>query len=185
MDRLNPETSLLLVVDVQERLLAAMSEGARSRLLANAEVLLEAARLLGVKVVATEQYPKGLGHTAAPLAAKLGALGVTPISKLDFDAMGEPHVARAVHQAEARSVVLVGMEAHVCIFQTARELARRGYVTHVVADAVASRTEDNRDAGLRLCERAGAVVTVTETVVFDWLRRAGSDSFKQLSKLIR
>ncbi len=185
MDRLDPDSSLLLVVDVQERLLAAMTEDARARVLRNVDILLEAARLLGVQALATEQYPKGLGPTAAPLAARLVALGAPVLPKLDFDAMGDPQIARAVHRSEARHVVVVGMEAHVCVFQTARELARRGYVTHVVADAVASRTEENRQAGLRLCERAGAVVTVTETVVFDWLRRAGSDAFREISKLIR
>jgi nicotinamidase-related amidase len=185
MDRLNPDSSLLLVVDVQERLLGAMPEGAQERLLANVDILLEAARVLGVKVLVTEQYPKGLGPTVTKIAARLPPLGVSPLAKLDFDAMGDPNVARAIHHSEARQIIVVGMEAHVCVFQTARELARRGYATHVVADAVASRTEDNRQAGLRLCERAGAIVTVAETVAFDWLRRAGSDAFKQISKRIR
>lgn len=185
MDRLNPDASLLLVVDVQDRLIGAMAPDAAARLLENVDILLDAARVLGVKVIATEQYPKGLGPTVAPIAARFPALGVTPMAKLDFDAMSDPNVARAVHHSEARNIILVGMEAHVCVFQTARELARRGYATHVVADAVLSRTEDNRQAGLRLCERAGATVTVAEAVVFDWLRRAGSDAFKQISKRIR
>jgi nicotinamidase-related amidase len=77
------------------------------------------------------------------------------------------------------------METHICVFQTARELARRGIAVHVVADAVVSRREENRALGLGLCERAGALVTPTETVVFDWLGRAGSDAFKAISKLVR
>jgi nicotinamidase-related amidase len=77
------------------------------------------------------------------------------------------------------------MESHVCVFQTARELVKRGYATHVVADAVSSRSEENRVLGLSLCERAGAVITGTETVVFDLLGRAGTDAFKAISKLIR
>jgi nicotinamidase-related amidase len=185
MDRLNPDSSLLLVVDVQERLLGAVPPDAQERLLANADILLEAARVLGVKVLVTEQYPKGLGPTTTKIAARLPALGVSPMPKLDFDAMGDPQIARAIHHSEARNVVILGMETHVCVFQTARELARRGYATHVVADAVASRTEDNRQAGLHLCERAGAIITVTEAVAFDWLRRAGSDAFKEISKRIR
>ena len=185
MDRLNPDSSLLLLVDVQERLLGAMPQMAQDRLLANADILLEAARVLGVKVLATEQYPKGLGPTATKIAARLPALGVSPMSKLDFDALSDPTIAHAIHHSEARNVIVLGMETHVCVFQTARELARRGYATHVVADAVASRTEDNREAGLRLCDRAGAIITVAEAVAFDWLRRAGSESFKQISKRIR
>jgi nicotinamidase-related amidase len=182
MDRLVPESSLVLVVDVQERLFVAMPEQTRARLVKNAEILLEAAKILGVKVLASEQYPKGLGPTIEPIRAKLEA---APLAKVEFDACGDPHVSRAIGAARARSVIVIGMETHVCVFQTARELARRGYVTHVVADAVASRTEENRVAGLALCERAGAVVTVTEALVFDWLRAAGTDAFKQVSKLVR
>ena len=81
--------------------------------------------------------------------------------------------------------MVLGVETHVCVFQTARELSRRGHEVHVVADAVASRQEENRVLGLGLCERAGSVVTPTETVVFDWLGRAGTDEFRALSKLVR
>jgi nicotinamidase-related amidase len=185
MDRLTPENSLLLVVDVQERLAGAMPREAVDRLVANATILLEAARLLGVPVVASEQYPKGLGPTLSPIAAKLAELGVEPVDKLDFDAMGEARIASAVAARSPRAVVVVGMETHVCVFQTARELVRRGHETYVVADAVASRREENRVAGLALCERAGAIPTVTEAVAFDWLARAGTDPFKSISKLVR
>ncbi len=84
-----------------------------------------------------------------------------------------------------RAVVVVGMESHVCVYQTARELARRGHEVHVVRDAVASRTEENRQAGLALSERAGAVLTVAEAVAFDWVERAGTDAFRAVSKLVR
>ena len=185
MERLVPETTVLLVVDVQERLAAAMPEPARARLVANAVVLLEAARHLGVRVVASEQYPKGLGPTVAPIAERLAACGAAPLPKLTFDACSDLAIARALADAAPRSVVVVGMEAHVCVFQTARELVKRGYAAHVVADAVASRTEENRALGLALAERAGAVVTGTETVVFDLLGRAGTDAFKAVSKLVK
>ena len=185
MDRLNPETSVLLVVDVQERLASAMPKEALERLTANAVLLLEAARLLGVTVIASEQYPKGLGATISPIAAKLAELGAAPVDKLAFDACAEPRIACALGQRAPRAVVVLGMEAHVCVFQTARELVRRGYATHVVADAVASRREENRTLGLALAERAGAVVMPAETVVFDWLGHAGTDAFKAVSKLVR
>jgi len=185
MHRLDPRSSLLLVVDVQERLATAMPEAAMDCVVGSTLVLLESARLLGVPVLATEQYPKGLGPTVPPLAEKLRALGVEPIDKLTFDACGEPRVTRALAEHSPRAVVLAGMETHICVFQTARELVRRGLEVHVVADAVASRREENRALGLGLCERAGAVATPTETVVFDWLGRAGSDEFKAISKLVR
>jgi nicotinamidase-related amidase len=185
MDRLDPRSSLLLLVDVQERLAAAMPEDRMELLVANARILLEAARLLDVPVVATEQYPKGLGPTVPSLGDVLRERGVEPIAKTTFDACGEPRVARAVADRSPRAVVVAGVEAHVCVFQTARELARRNVDVYVVADAVASRREENRALGLSLAERAGAFVAPTETIVFDWLERAGTDAFRTLSKLVR
>lgn len=185
MDRLDPTSSLLLVVDAQERLAAAMPQPVVERLVSSTLVLLEAARLLGVPVLATEQYPKGLGPTLAPIADKLRAMAVEPIDKMTFDALGEPRVARALAERSPRAVVLAGMETHICVFQTARELARRGFAVHVVADAVASRRDENRTLGLALCERAGALSTPAETVAFDWLGRAGTEAFKTISKLVR
>jgi nicotinamidase-related amidase len=185
MDRLDPRSSLLLLVDVQERLLAAMPQERSDRLVAHARVLLEAARLLRVPVVATEQYPKGLGPTVPALAEVLRERGVQPIDKMTFDACREPRVARAVAERSPRAVVVMGVEAHVCVYQTARELVRSGRDAYVVADAVASRREENRALGLALAERAGALVAPTETIVFDWLERAGTDEFRALSKLLR
>jgi nicotinamidase-related amidase len=185
MVRLDPESSILLLVDVQERLASAMPQAAMDRLVASTQVLLESARWLGVPVVATEQYPRGLGPTVAPLAEKLRALGVVPLEKLTFDACSEPRVLQAIEERSPRAVVLAGMETHICVFQTARELCRRGMEVHVVADAVASRREENRVLGLSACERAGAVAMPMETVVFDWLGRAGTDAFRALSRLVR
>jgi nicotinamidase-related amidase len=185
MRRLEPKSSLLLVVDVQERLAAAMPQPTMDQLVANAVLLLEAARLLEVPVVASEQYPKGLGPTVVALASRLQAANVQPIDKLTFDAADEPRIAQAIARHSPRSVIVVGMETHVCVFQTVRELSRRGYAVYVVADAVASRREENRALGLSLCERAGAIAVPAETVVFDWLRVAGTDEFKALSRLLR
>jgi len=184
MERLLPASTVLLVVDVQEKLAAAMPEAALAALLKNAEILLQTAHTLGVRVIASEQYPKGLGPTVPALAARLEALGVKAHAKLTFDACSDLAIARALADAGAKSVVVVGMEAHVCVFQTARELVKRGYRTHVVADAVASRTEENRRIVLSLWEEAGAVVTGTETVAFDLLQQAGTDDFTIISKLL-
>ena len=187
--RLVPATTLLMVVDVQERLASAMPEDTMKRLLANTVVLLEAARVLGVRVVLSEQYPKGLGPTIPEIASKASEAGARVLPKATFDALADPDVRAAVLGATVHEipgdVVVVGMEAHVCVYQTARSLVNVGARTHVVSDAVSSRTETNRLLGLSMVERAGAYVTGTETVLFDWLERAGTDAFKQLSKLIK
>jgi nicotinamidase-related amidase len=185
MDRLAPQTTLLLLVDIQERLAAAMPREAIDRLVKNTGILIEAAHLVGVPIVVSEQYRKGLGPTLGALSGRLAAIGVEPIDKLTFDALSEPRIGSAVGDARPRAVVVVGMEAHVCVFQTARELVRRGYQTYVVADAVASRVEENRQAGLALCAKAGAIPTVAEAVAFDWVERAGTDAFRAVSKLVK
>jgi nicotinamidase-related amidase len=185
MERLDPRTTLILVVDVQEKLAAAMPDDALATLVSNTGILLEAAKVLGVHVVASEQYPKGLGPTVPAVAEKLAAIGVTPMAKTTFDACSDLAIARAISSRDPRAVVVVGMESHVCVFQTARELVKRGYATHVVADAVTSRREENRQLGLALCERAGAIITGTETVAFDLLGQAGTDAFRTVSKLLR
>jgi nicotinamidase-related amidase len=185
MNRLAPESSVLVVVDVQERLAAAMPEKMLEKLVHSTCIWLEAARLLSVRVVATEQYPKGLGKTLAPITEKFAALGVTPIEKLDFSAWDDARAREAIGRGAPKSVIVVGMESHVCVFQTARDIAAAGHATYVVEDAVASRTEENRVAGLALAERAGAIRTVTEAGVFDWVRRAEGDTFKAISKLVR
>lgn len=183
--RLERKTTLLLVVDVQERLAAAMAVPVFERVVKNTCMLLDAAAELGVPVVASEQYPKGLGPTVAPIADRLQNKGYPVIDKLAFDALDEPRVVEAIEKHRPASIVVTGMETHVCVYQTVRSAAARGFSTHVVADAVSSRTEENRALGLALCERAGAVVTPAETVVFDLLERAGTAEFKTVSRLVK
>lgn len=185
MERLVPASTALLVVDVQEKLAAAMPEATLAELVKNVAILVESAKVLGVDVIVSEQYPKGLGPTLPALSAKLDEVSAKVLPKMTFDACSELAISRELSASGARSVVVVGMESHVCVFQTARELVKRGYATYVVADAVASRREENRRIGLALCEKAGATVTATETVAFDLLERAGGDAFKAISKLVR
>lgn len=185
MNRLDPRTTAVVVVDVQERLAGAMPPEQLATLLRSARILIEGARLLGAKVVATEQYPKGLGATLPELADLLDGVSAPRIEKLDFSACDADGFDDALERAGARSAVVIGMEAHVCVYQTVRDLVARGLDVYVPIDGVASRREDHRDVGVDLCTRAGAVRTTTESVAFDWLSRAGSDEFKALSKLIR
>jgi hypothetical protein len=163
-----------------------MPEDGRRDLERASHVLLEAAAALSVSALVTEQYPEGLGPTIEPLRAPLAALGATSLSKLTFSAAEAPGFGEAFQRVGApRSVVLVGMETHICVFQTARELLARGLDVHVVADGVLSRRADHRAVGLELCRAAGATITTAETVVFDWLRKAGGDAFKRISKAVR
>jgi nicotinamidase-related amidase len=185
MRRIQPSESAVIVIDVQERLASAMPEAQLGALTRAATILIEAARLLGAGVIATEQYPKGLGPTIAPIAAKLAEAGAPTLSKMDFCACDAEGFERAWAKHPPRAAVVVGMETHVCVFQTVRELCARGVDVHVPIDGVASRREDHRQAGIELCRAAGATVTTMETVVFDWLRVAGTEPFRQLSKLIR
>jgi len=174
MMRLEPASTLLLIVDVQEKLAAAMPQDAVARLVQNTCILLDAAKILGVRVVATEQYRRGSarrsrdrGEAPSPAIDKLAsALSTSRVSRKRSSRL----------HARARSW-WSGWSPRVRL-PIARDLAARGYATYVVEDAVASRREENRLAGLALCERAGAIRTVTETVAFDWVRRAEGDAFQ-------
>jgi nicotinamidase-related amidase len=185
MRRIDPAESAVVIVDVQEKLAAAMPEAQMAALTRAATVLIEAARLLGAEVIATEQYPQGLGKTIAPIAERLAEAGAPVIPKMEFSACEAAGFERAWSKRAPRAAVVVGMESHVCVYQTVRELVARGVLVHVPLDGVASRRDDHRLAGLDLCRAAGATVTTMETVVFDWLRLAGTEPFRRLSKLIR
>ena len=177
----------LLVIDAQERLVKAMPEARAREATRNTVTLIETARRLGLPVIATEQYPEGLGPTIAPIAEALASLkpAVAAITKLEFSVLGRPEALAAIRAASRRTWLVVGMETHVCVFQSVRGLLAEGRAVHVVADACLSRRDENWKIGLDLCARAGAVVTSTEVALFDLLGRAGTDDFRALSKLVR
>jgi len=174
--------ALLLVIDVQERLASAMPKPALAELEKNAAVLIRAAKRLELPVVATEQYPKGLGKTLPALRELLPA---DAMSKMEFSCGASKPIARHILGTGRKQAVVVGMEAHVCVFQTVRDLLRGGFSVFVAEDAVISRTEANRAVGLRLCEKAGATLSSTEAILFDLLGVAGTPEFKELTALIK
>lgn len=180
---LDRERSTLLVVDVQERLAPAVRDG--DSVLARVGILLDAARRLGVPAVVSEQYPKGLGHTVGALASRLDGPGVEVIAKTAFSCAREPRLIEALDAKGRPQVVLCGLETHVCVLQTALDLQERGYAVHVAADAVASRDPARRDLGLARMRHAGCTVVDSEMVVFEWLGAAGTDEFKEVSRLIK
>jgi isochorismate hydrolase len=186
MTRLDPGRAALLVVDIQERLVPAMNEAIATQITRNACVLIAAAARLELPIVVSQQYPKGLGATVAPIEDALrGVARVHRFDKTEFSAAIAPAFVELAPRLPQNQWIVCGMEAHVCVYQTARDLASRGAEVHVVADAVCSRTKDNWRIGLDLASRAGAIVTSTEVVVFDLLERAGTDDFKALSKLVK
>jgi nicotinamidase-related amidase len=185
MDRLSPKTTALIVVDVQERLASAMPEPQLRDLLRATRILIEAARRLGAPLFNTEQYPKGLGPTLPEVAVLLEHAGAQRFVKTEFSACDADGFGSALEASGARAAVVVGMESHVCVYQTVRDLVRRGIEAYVPIDGVASRRDDHREAGLALSERAGAVRTTAESVVFDWLRESSSPEFKEISKLVK
>jgi nicotinamidase-related amidase len=185
MRRLDPREATVLVIDVQEKLAAAMSASAIADVTRAATVLLEAAATFGARVIATEQYPQGLGRTLGPIADRLATTSSPVIEKVEFSACDSRAFERAWSSTRSKTAIVLGMETHVCVFQTVRELTARGVNVLVPIDGVASRRDDHRVAGLELCRAAGALLTTTETIVFDWLQRAGTPEFKKISKLVR
>jgi nicotinamidase-related amidase len=169
------EESALVLIDIQERLAAVMP--ARAAVVRGAGILLQAAACLKIPVFLTEQYPAGLGPTVADVDAKIPE-GSVRVEKTSFSACGALTVSRP-------QVVIAGMEAHVCVLQTALEMTAAGHEVFVVADAVCSRTEANSANALARMQAAGVVVTNTESVLFEWLKNAEHQSFRALSRLIR
>lgn len=181
--RLRPEESLLLVVDAQERLMAAMREDVRTQVVGRIRTLAEAAARLGFPVVATEQYPEGLGPTVGEVASKIPAF--SPIPKISFSCLGAEAFLPRLRASGRTKILLTGAEAHVCCYQTALDLLENGFIVHAVADALCSRSTLNWRTGLSALRCAGAIPTTTEQALFDLLRVAGTEDFQLLSKLIR
>ena len=187
---LTHDDTVVLLIDWQERLVAAMPTELEARRRRKAEVLVRSAAAARVPVIVTEQYPKGLGPTVPELKEAIAAVEETGVSvpvvpKRDFAATDVPEVLEALEATGRRKVVVAGMEAHICVWQTVRALQTRGWSVHVPRDAVLSRHEDDHAAALALYTAAGAAVTSVEAVVFDWVRRAEGDVFKTVSRLVR
>ncbi len=177
---LNREDTVLLVIDIQERLVPVMKY--QDKVIKNTEILIAASKEMVFPVIATEQYPKGLGRTVSEL---LGIIGEENIfAKNSFTAYTDD-VKVALKRLNKKKVLVTGMETHVCVFQTVRDLVHDGYQVHLVKDAVASRTKENYLSGLELMKSLGAVITNTETAVFDLLEVSGTPEFKVMSKLIK
>ena len=181
---LEAKRSILVIIDLQQKLNPAIDGG--ENVVARAEILIESARQMGVPVIVSEQYPKGLGRTIESLAEKLPNESKT-ISKLTFSAMRSADFAKemAAMRAEGRDqMVVCGTESHICVLQTVADLLAEAAPVFLVNDAVGSRTEANRQAGISRMAKLGAECVTSEMVLFEWPEVAGSELFKKISKLI-
>lgn len=178
MRTIDPARTSLLVIDEQERLMPAIHEG--ERVLSATRRLAEVARLIGIPVLATEQYPKGLGHTLEAA----GIAGADVLEKREFDAVRNPGFAGLL-SGERPDFVVVGCEAHVCVLQTVFGLLDGKRRVHVVADAIGSRNDADRLAAIERMARHGADIVTGEMVTFEWLQSSEHPRFRQVSALIK
>ncbi len=178
---LDAEKTVLLIIDVQDKLYQAMHD--KEALAERIEKLIQGVRALGIPVIATEQYPQGIGPTIPEIAAVLE--GVPIISKLHFSCCGDPVFFDAFRTLDRRQVVIAGIECHVCVYQTAMDLLDGGWEVQIVADGVSSRTAWSRDVGLQRLRDEGAKITSTEIVLFELLKTAGAEKFREISKIIK
>ncbi len=180
----NARSSCLVVVDIQQSLAAAMPHRVLERLLRSSSLLMRGAARLSVPMLATLQYPKGLG----PLVTKLEGLlpkDAPRLEKTAFSVTVAEGFCERLESLGRRQVILVGMEAHVCILQSALQLQERGYQVFVVGDAICSRIRENYENSLLRLRAAGVCITTTESVLFEWLRDAGHEAFKDIAQLVR
>lgn len=176
--------SQLLLIDAQDAFLRVMPTALTASLLRYTAVILEAAQRLGVPLHYSEQYPKGLGSTAASLRQHLPE-ALLPISKTRFSCCGLDDFDRAIAAAPGRQIIIVGVEAHVCVLQTAIQLQQGGYTPIVLEDAVASRKQEHKDNAIARLRQAGVIVSNVESTLFEWMEDAQHPQFKALSALIK
>ncbi len=181
MTIVNAEEAAVLLIDVQERLLPAMHNP--DHLLERCAVLLRVAKELALPLVVTEQYPRGLGRTVAPLIQEASDARVFP--KVTFDALADRAISRQLRETERPTLVLAGIEAHICVLQTALSAIRSGYDVHVVAGAVSSRRSEDAAVALARLRQAGVSITTVESFAFECLGSAENPHFKSISKIIR
>ncbi|AFQ45348.1 hydrolase [Desulfosporosinus meridiei] len=171
---------VLMIIDIQDKLMPVMKYG--EQVIQNVNTLISVAKKLSAPIIVTEQYPKGLGKTVSEVSNNLE--GSLTYEKSTFSGCTS-EVTSALKGQGRKKIIVTGTETHVCVFQTVRDLLDNGYQVFVVRDAVCSRTKENYLNGLSLMTSMGAVVTNTETVLFDLVKQSGTPLFRELSKLIK
>ena len=178
---LSVDNSVLLVIDVQEKLFRAIHQ--KEQLLDNLQRLIKGIKVLEIPILLTEQYPQGLGTTIPEIAQLLP--DSKPLPKVNFSCCGDAAFLQAFKKLNRKQVLIAGIESHVCVYQTAADLLTAGHEVYVVRDGVSSRTEQNIDIGLKMMAQLGAKITSTETALFELLKVAKGDKFKAISKIVK
>ena len=180
--RLTPENSLLVIIDIQERLLPVIQN--QQQIVFNARRLTEAAQVFGVPVVISEQYPQGLGCTVKELTPYVPK-GSAVLSKKSFSIYDDEHIRAEIVQYQRTQVILYGVESHVCVQQSAFDLLRDGQEVYIVVDAIGSRFASDHETALRRFESSGMALTTTESLLFEWCRTADHSQFRTISRLAK
>ncbi|QEQ97058.1 hydrolase [Neptunomonas concharum] len=175
---IHPDKSCLLVVDIQDKLVPAIHQ--RETLVENSKWLIEIANFLKVPVFTSEQYPKGLGHTIEALKEVL--TDSTYMEKTFFSCMSEPACNQAINNKRPDQVVVIGMEAHVCVLQTAIQLRQQAREVFVVEDCISSRNPTDKACALQRMRACGIHIVTREMVAFEWLQKAGTPEFRHISQ---
>lgn len=175
------EKTALVVIDIQEKLTRVMAD--RERLVENMQKLIKGAKVLGLPVLLTEQYPRGLGPTIPEVAGLLSE--TRPIVKMSFSCCGDTKFQQELKALKRDQILVSGIETHVCVYQTVADLLSMGYEVQVVADCVASRTVENKTIALEKMRDMGAAVTSVEIALFELLKTSESQEFKSISQIIK
>ena len=178
---INREDALLLVIDIQEKLLPVISNG--ESVIQKNNILISTANLLNIPVVYTEHYAKGMGPTAEELKQNLS--NAVKFDKIAFSACLEDGFLKYINETNRKKIIVTGTEAHVCVFQTIRDLLNRGYTVFVPIDAVGSRQDEIKNNALLLLKDMGAIISNTELIAFDLVKISGTPEFKEVLKLIK
>ena len=182
MTILNEKTSQVMIIDIQDRLLNAAFN--KNNMGKKSVILAYAASILGIPVIVTEQYPKGLGNTIQPIKDALGENGAY-FEKTSFSAIENPAIANIIDKSARKQIVLFGIETHICVSQTANALIYKGYDVTVISDACGSRAEIEHKAGLERIKENGGHIITTEIALFEWLKSARHIKFKEIQNLIK
>ena len=181
--RLKTSSVGVLVIDIQERLIGSMPRDNANRNIDNVETLLRGARALGLPILISEQYPRGLGATLPQVMEAAG--DVTPMAKTAFSCWRDEGIRAAINASGRDTWLVVGMETHICVYLTSRDLADAGHQACVITDACLSRNKEHFRSGLELCSAAGVYCSNVETVLFELVAAKEHDAFKEISALVR
>jgi nicotinamidase-related amidase len=184
MTILNRAEAFLVVVDVQEKLMPVIDD--HENVQRNLDLLIRGGHVLDIRAIVTEQYTKGLGHTVPRIRTALEAtFGYEPIEKATFSAFGCAEFVTAVRNLHRKQAIVAGIETHVCVYQTVRDLLANGFDVTVIADAVSSRTPANREIALRRMAGDGAKLSSTEMALFELTNVSGSDEFREIVRMVK